>query len=150
MNPKLIELTRPFPTKYVKQVQGQDYVPHGIVEQRLVSIFETTPKVELLREIYDDVVDMDSLKTSRILTGVVMRMTVPEFEPVEEAGECDNPQAKTNGARLKSAASDAYKRCALRLGCGLHLWIGDDGDYFLYESLKARMAELDAEEGSNA
>lgn len=130
MNPHLLELSRPFPSKYVKQVQGQDYVPHGIVEQRLVSIFETTPKIELLREI---------MEPDGTLSGVVMRMTVPGFDPVEEAGECDNPQAKTNGAKLKSAVSDAYKRCAMRLTCGLHLWVGSD--YFLYESLTNRESE---------
>jgi hypothetical protein len=55
---------------------------------------------------------------------------------VVEAGECDNPQnKKTNGDRLKNAASDAFKRCAMRLGCGLHLW---SDDFFLYGVLQKR------------
>lgn len=131
------ELARPFPKKYVKQVQGEDYVPHHIVTQRLIHIFGVAPKTEILRELYD----------GDKLTGVVMRMTVspgagmsevplyyvgPDIV-VEEAGEADNPQAKSNGARAKSAASDAYKRCAMRLSLGLHLWARED--YFLFDAL---------------
>lgn len=119
----IIELARPFPAKYVKEVQGNAYVPHHIVNQRLIHIFGVPPKLEILREIYDEAV----------LTGVVMRMTVPGLEPVEEIGEADNPQAKTNGAKAKSAASDALKRCAMRMGLGLHLWAG--GDYFLFDQV---------------
>lgn len=120
---ELIELTRPFPPNYIKKIGKEDYVPHGIVEQRLIHIFGRPPKVEVLRELYDEAK----------LTGVIMRMTVPGFDPVEEAGESDNPQSKTNGARAKDACSDAYKRCAMRLGLGLHLWCAED--YFLFDAL---------------
>lgn len=129
MSDALHELTRPFPDRYVHDDgKGNAYVPHHIVTQRLIHIFGVPPKIELLREIYDKLPD-----GSDKLTGVVMRLTVPGFEPIEEAGEADNPQAKTNGARLKSAASDAIKRCAMRLGLGLHLWAQDD--YFLFSKL---------------
>lgn len=137
VDPKMLELARPFPSRYVKKVQGDDYVPHGIVEQRLVHIFGEPPKTELLREIFD---------ADGTLTGVVMRMTVVGFKPVEEAGECDNPRAKTNGAKLKSAASDAYKRCAMRLTLGLHLWSQED--YFLYDSLTKKEAGDGSQEAS--
>lgn len=129
MSDALHELTRPFPDRYVHDDgKGNAYVPHHIVTQRLIHIFGVPPKIELIREIYDKLPD-----GSDKLTGVVMRLTVPGFEPIEEAGEADNPQAKTNGARLKSAASDAIKRCAMRLGLGLHLWAQDD--YFLFTKL---------------
>lgn len=125
---EVIELCRPFPKKYVHDDgRGNAYVPHHVVEQRLVHIFGVPPKTEILREIMDP---------DGKLTGVVMRMTVPgpvfNFE-VEEVGEADNPQAKTNGAKAKSAMSDAYKRCAMRLGLGLHLWAQDD--YFLFDAI---------------
>lgn len=52
----------------------------------------------------------------------------------EEAGDCEEPHNwKTDGQRLKDAMSDAYKRCAMRWGCGLHLW--SQKEYFLHESL---------------
>lgn len=122
---ELLELTRPFPPKYVHDDgRGNDHVPHHIVTQRLIQIFGRPPKIELLRELYD----------GDKLTGVVMRLTVPGFDPIEEAGDSDNPQSKTNGARAKDACSDAIKRCAMRLGLGLHLWA--QKDYFLYDVLK--------------
>jgi hypothetical protein len=41
-------------------------------------------------------------------------------------GDCEQPHNwDTDGARLKDAMSDAYKRCAMRLGVGLHLWAQD-------------------------
>lgn len=121
---ELLELSRPFPEKYVRDDgRGNAYVPHHIITQRLIQIFGTPPKIEVLRELYDETK----------LTGVVMRLTIPGLEPIEEAGEADNPQSKTNGARAKDACSDAIKRCAMRLGLGLHLWA--QKDYFLHDVL---------------
>ena len=123
-DPLVVELARPFPARYVKQVQGQDYTPHHVVEQRAIQIFGVPPKIEVLREIYD----------GEKLTGVVVRMTIQGTQLwSEEAGASDNPQSKTNGDRLKDACSDAYKRCAMRLGLGLHLWA--QKDYFLFDAL---------------
>ena len=42
----------------------------------------------------------------------------------------------TNGARLKNAVSDAHKRCAMRVGLGLHLYAQDD--YFLLDQLEVK------------
>jgi hypothetical protein len=41
-----------------------------------------------------------------------------------------------DGERLKHAASDALKRCAMRLGLGLHIWA--QGSYFLDKALEKR------------
>jgi hypothetical protein len=121
---KVRELARPFPDNYIHDDgRGNAYVPHHIITQRLIHIFGVPPKIEILREIYDD----------KVLTGVIMRLTVPGFDPVEEAGEADNPQSKTNGARAKDACSDAIKRCAMRLGLGIHLWA--QKDFFLFAAL---------------
>lgn len=120
----VVEMSQPFPKKYIHDDgRGNEYVPHHIVTQRLIQIFGKPPKIEILREMYD----------GDKLTGVFMRLTVPGFDPVEEAGEADNPQSKTNGARAKDACSDAIKRCAMRLGLGLHLWA--QKDYFLHDVL---------------
>jgi hypothetical protein len=136
---EVVELARPFPARYVKDDgRGNDHVPHHIVQQRLIRIFGAPPKIELLREIYD----------GDKLTGVVMRLTVPGFEPVEEAGDTDNPQSKTNGSRLKDASSDALKRCAMRLGLGLHLW--SQKDYYLYDAIKEQGESASAEPQAGA
>lgn len=130
------ELARPFPSKYISDDgRGNDYVAHSIVRQRLIHIFGVPPKTEVLREIYDE--------PEHILTGVVMRLTVPGFEPVEECGEADNPQSKTNGARAKDACSDAIKRCAMSLGLGLHLWA--QKNYFLFDKLSEAGPQQSAE-----
>ena len=127
---RLIELAKPFPSSFIHDDgRGNAYVPHHIVTQRLIQIFGAPPRIEVLRELYDE----------GKLTGVVMRLTVPGFDSVEEAGEADNPQSKTNGARAKDACSDAIKRCAMRLGLGLHLWAQQD--YFLHEVLVRDAAE---------
>lgn len=133
-DPKLVKLTEPFPKAFVKDDgRGNDYIPHHIINQRLIQVFGRPPRIEILREVYD----------GEKLTGVVMRMTVPGFDSVDEGGEADNPQSKTNGARLKDACSDALKRCAMRLGCGLHLWAQDN--YYLHDKiLKAIAGEPDA------
>lgn len=128
------ELAKPFPDKFVHDDgRGNAYVPHHVVTQRLIHIFGRPPRIEVLREVYDDT------QNGRVLTGVVVRMSCEignmgfDHFVIEEVGEADNPQAKTNGARLKSAVSDAVKRCAMRMGLGLHLWAQDD--YFLYSQL---------------
>jgi hypothetical protein len=65
-----------------------------------------------------------------------MRATIDGTEhTVTEAGDCENPgNWPHDGARLKDASSDAYKRCAMRLAAvGLHLWAGSD--FYLFEKL---------------
>jgi hypothetical protein len=58
---------------------------------------------------------------------------------VEEVGDCEQPHNwDSDGQRLKDAFSDAYKRCAMRLGCGLHLWSQDE--YFLHDELTKNSA----------
>lgn len=75
---------------------------------------------------------------SGAVVGVVCRLSVEvdgRRVSVEEAGDCEDPHNwPHDGARLKDAMSDAFKRCAMRLGLGLHLWSEDS--YFLYERLK--------------
>lgn len=126
MSDKMRLLARPFPQEFIEEVNKHDTVPHHVILQRLILIFGTTPKIEILRETYDE---------GQVLSGVLMRLTVPGHEPVEEWGAGGNPQSKTNGDRAKDACSDALKRCAMRLGCGLHLWA--QGSYFLYDKLKS-------------
>ena len=68
--------------------------------------------------------------------GCVGRLTVDidgRMVTVEEAGDVEQPAMNLDGRNLKDASSDAFKRCCMRLGLGLHLWSGDD--YFLDKQL---------------
>lgn len=51
---------------------------------------------------------------------------------VSEVGDVANPK-DANGENAQIASSQAFKRCAMRLGLGLHLWSG--GLYFLDKAL---------------
>lgn len=142
---QLLNLTRPFPPKYVHKKPGKGggtYVEHGTVEQALLATVgpfsfsvkqvlrghvpeSTTAKGEVRPELHD------------ALVGVVAALTVTvdgRTVTVEEVGDCGDPQNwDHDGQRGKDAMSDAIKRCAMRLGCGLHLWAGEE--YFLHDSL---------------
>jgi glycine/D-amino acid oxidase-like deaminating enzyme len=52
---------------------------------------------------------------------------------IVEAGDVEGAAAQEDGANLKEAASDAFKRCWMRTGLGLHLW--SQADYFLDKQL---------------
>lgn len=139
---QLADLAVPFPASMVcPPAQGKygDYVPHPEVTQRLLLhlggySFEVR---EILRE---------QVKGSDhpIIVGVVARLTVTidgREHSIDEAGDCENPTTKRHdGERLKDASSDAIKRCAMRIGLGLHLW---SSTYFLPASLAKRGQEAD-------
>jgi hypothetical protein len=57
---------------------------------------------------------------------------------VEEVGSIQQGGNKNNGDRMKDAASDSLKRCAMRLGLGLHLWSQDK--YILHSTLESKTA----------
>jgi hypothetical protein len=63
---------------------------------------------------------------------------------VEEVGDVDPRNKEHDGERLKDAASDALKRCAMRLGLGLHLWAQEH--YFLDQQLAAQLAAAPPQE----
>lgn len=129
---QLAKLAKPFPKAYVSPpAQGKygEYVPHHTVNQALLATlgpFDLEVK-EVLRG------------REGFVEGAVIRCVFTidgERVVVEEAGDCESPSNwKTDGARLKDAVSDGLKRCAMRVGLGLHLWCQDT--YFLDKSLKA-------------
>ena len=60
-----------------------------------------------------------------MVSGAVFRMTLEidgRSVRIEEVGSIQQAGNKNNGDRMKDAASDALKRCAMRAGLGLHLW----------------------------
>jgi len=64
---------------------------------------------------------------------------------ITEVGDASDPAMNHDGENLKNASSDAIKRCAMRLGLGLHLWSQED--YFLDLQLATTNTEdtLDAD-----
>lgn len=133
--PQLARLARPFPKGMIHEApKGKygSYVKHSDVNQKLLAVlgpfsFEV---VEIVRA-------EDENGETRI-EGCLARLTCTidgREVSVTEVGDCDNPgNWKTDGARLKDAASDAFKRAAMRLGAGLHLWC--QGSYVLPALLK--------------
>ncbi len=138
----LRQLARPFPMTVVKENPNGfgSYVAHHVVNQRLLQVvgpFDFT-LVEVIRGHVDET-DKKPARENAVV-GVVARMTITidgETHFAEEAGDCENPQNwPHDGARMKDAMSDAFKRCAMRFGLGLHLW--SQKDYVLYDRLVER------------
>lgn len=137
---QLTMLLHPFPDKVIKKNPsgGGTYVKHSTVEQRMLDVLGPVDQtmVEIVRghvAAKPPNPDGTSAKAKAgapalegAVVGVVLRLTVTvdgRQVVVEEIGDCEDPHNwPHDGARLKDAFSDAYKRCAMRLGVGLHLW----------------------------
>jgi len=133
---QLHELSRPFPPHLVKAPpKGKfgSYVPHSTVTERLLSIVGPF-----------DMRIVEIVKGDSSIEGCVLECTFTidgKTVTVQEIGDVEQPDNwNTEGARLKDAVSDGVKRCAMRIGLGLHLWSQDS--YFLDKQLDK---ELDKE-----
>ena len=140
---QLHELSRPFPDAWIKPpAPGKygSYVKHSTVTERLLSIvgpftFEITetirgyaPKIEGKNQTWE--------ARDNAVVGCIASMTVTidgTEVTISEVGDVDEPAMNLDGFNLKVAASDALKRCAMRIGLGLHLWSQDM--YFLEKQL---------------
>jgi hypothetical protein len=132
----LRDLAKPF-TSLVKKGKDAgkfgDFVEHSAVNQRLLA--HIGPFSQRVSEIVYDI----HPQLGQVCTGVVLELTMTidgKEVVIQEAGDLDNPfgKGRTNGDRLKMAISDALKRCAMRVGLGLHLYAQDD--YFLDKLLE--------------
>lgn len=139
----LTKLLHPFPERVIQRNPsgGGTYVAHPVVQQRIMDVLGSvdTALVEILRGHVPGRAPNPNGKSARAkagtpdlenaVVGVVLRMTaVVDGRQVvaEEVGDCEEPHNwPHDGARTKDAFSDAYKRCAMRLGVGLHLWAQD-------------------------
>ena len=135
---QLSKLATPFPPRFIEEKPGKfkaSYVSHGIVTQFLLGILGP----------YDFSIDTIIRDADGTATGILCTLTVDvdgRATSIQEVGECDNPgNWKTDGARIKACASDGIKRCAMRLGLGLHLWHKKDGNYVLADILEKRKEE---------
>jgi hypothetical protein len=153
----LTQLARRFPEGFIERKDGIDYVAHHVVTQRLLSIVGPFD-FELVEIIRGDVAAAAPIPNGRsrraragtpalhnVAVGGVWRLTCEvdgrrvRIEEIGDVGDVHNwPH---DGARLKDAASDALKRCAMRLGLGLHLWAQEH--YFLDRQLWASLEQPD-------
>ena len=153
---QLQQLAKPFPPALIKEApQGKfgDYVPHSAVTERLLSIVGpyNFHVEDLIRGEAPMVIGKDHTADnpkyparSDAVLGVTASLTVfIDGNPytVTEIGTVDDPAMNHDAANAKNAASDAIKRCAMRLGLGLHLWSQEM--YFLDKQL----AQLAVEDG---
>lgn len=154
---QLTMLLHPFPQSVIKDnPSGKGtYVAHPVVEQRIIDSLGRPPDTNVVHIIRGAAAGKNANDDplQNVIVGVVLRMSaVVDGEPwfAEECGDCELPSNwKHDGARLKDAMSDAYKRCAMRLGVALHLWAGDN--FYLGAKLlkqdQASADELDAATG---
>lgn len=157
MSPSLLERMKPFPKHLIHENPsgGGSYVKHSVVVQRLLDLFDAYDfeVVTILRGQVAAVQPNPQGNSKRAkegspaledaVVGAVCRLTVDiDGRPtrIEDVGDCEQPHNwPHDGARLKDATSDAIKRCAARLGIGLHLW--SQNESYLYEKLKAAEVE---------
>jgi len=133
---QLNNLAKPF-TTLVKSGSDAgkfgDYVEHSAVNQRLLA--HLGPFDQRIVEI---VYDMHP-ELGQVCTGVILELSLTidgKVTKIQEVGDVEHPfrKGRTNGIRLKEATSDALKRCAMRVGLGLHLYA--QNDYFLDKLLE--------------
>jgi hypothetical protein len=140
MTRDLYELARPFPESMIETKPGKfaaDYVSHGTVTARLLEVLGP----------FDWAISKVITNADGIAVGCIGRLeVVVDGRPVviEEIGDVEHP-SPNSASNLKNASSDALKRAAMRLGLGLHLWVGDG--YWLHRSLEKRLSASESAEG---
>jgi hypothetical protein len=142
MSEQLYELARPFPDQFIEKKPGgkfqADYISHGTITARLLEVVGP----------FDWSIPRIITNADGVAVGCIGRLeVVVDGRPVviEEVGDVEHvgPNSASN---LKSASSDALKRAAMRLGLGLHLWMGEG--YYLHKALQKRMSAEAAPEGA--
>jgi hypothetical protein len=142
MSDQLHQLARPFPESMIEKKPGRfeaAYVSHGTITARLLEVLGP----------FDWSIAKVITNADGIAVGCIGRLEVEvDGRPVviEEVGDTEHPGANS-ATNLKNASSDALKRAAMRLGLGLHLWVGEQ--YYLHRSLEKRLsAVVSVAEGS--
>ena len=128
----LLRLSKPFHPQFIESKPGKfsaDYVKHSTVNEFLLGI--VGPFDWQLVQVLHEPDGMVSGAVYRLSTEIDGRKV-----HVEEVGSIQQGGTKNNGDRMKDAASDALKRCAMRMGLGLHLWSQDK--YILHTTLESK------------
>jgi len=144
---QLRDLAEPFPAALVKKPPAGkfgSYVSHSTVNERALSIVGpfSFGVVEVIRGPAQEVTvhkgkpNEHTYPVREAVVGCLATLTVDidgRTVSITEVGDVEGAAAQEDGANLKEAASDAFKRCWMRTGLGLHLW--SQGDYFLPKQL---------------
>lgn len=144
---QLRELAEPFKGPLVKAPPAGkfgSYVSHSTVNERALSVVGpfSFDIIEVVRGWTDEVYvkkgkpDERYYPSREAIIGCLARLTVEvdgKTITITEAGDVEGAASQSDGANLKEASSDAFKRCWMRTGLGLHLWSQDD--YFLTKQL---------------
>lgn len=162
---QLEALATPIAGRFIKSPPAGkhgSYVPHDVITQKALAIVgpHSWEIVEVIRGWSDEVIVNRGKNNERTypareaVVGVLGRLTVvvdSREVSIQEPGDAEGAAAQSDGQNAKEAASDAYKRCWMRLGLGLHLWSGPD--YELPAMIEFYRNELNGEtqpEGVNA
>lgn len=155
----LTKLCYPFPAQHIHRNPsgGGEYVAHPVVEQRILDVLGPVDfeLVQIIRgRVAGKPADPNGSSARAkagtpdledAVVGAVCRMVATvdgRTVTVEEVGDCEAPHNwPHDGARMKDAMSDSYKRCAMRIGVGLHLWAQDA--FYLFDKLIAQDKEAD-------
>ena len=134
MTADLYQLARRFPDSMVEKKPGgkfqADYISHGVITSRLLEVLGP----------FDWSISRIITNVDGVAVGCIGRLEVTvDGRPVviEEVGDVEHPGANS-ASNLKNASSDALKRAAMRLGLGLHLWVGEH--YYLDRALEKRLS----------
>lgn len=152
MSDQLTELARPFAKHLVKPpAPGRygNYVEHNSVTEKLLAVlgpfdFEVVEPIrghapEIVSKNKDGSVKNKYPARDNAIVGCLARLTVTidgRETTIQEIGTEDTPAMHNDAENLKNAASDAIKRCAMRIGVGLHLW--SDDLFFLHGYLASK------------
>ena len=144
MTEHLYELARRFPDHMVEKKPGSkfqaDYISHGTITSRLLEVLGP----------FDWSIPRIITNTDGVAVGCIGRLeAVVDGRPVviEEVGDVEHP-GSNSASNLKNASSDALKRAAMRLGLGLHLWVGEH--YYLDRALQKRLSSPESADSPDA
>jgi hypothetical protein len=148
---QLARLAKEFPRAVIhtNPSGGGQYVKHSVVAEKLLAVLGvySWEKVEVVRGYVAAIPPnpQGSSKRARegrpalenAVVGYIGRLTCRvdgQVVSVEGTGDCEDPHNwPHDGARLKDADSDAFKRAAKHVAVGLHLWSQDE--FTLYKQL---------------
>lgn len=101
-----------------KAPQGKhgEYIAHDVINQLALAMVGPHSF-----EVVDIIRNADTGDVSGVLARLVVTIGGESYT-ITEAGDVDFPDRESAGKAVKLAASDAYKRCWMRLGLGLELW----------------------------
>jgi len=152
MTEQLTRLAQPFKSSLIHSEGrgGGDWVSHSAVKEKLLAVVGpySWERVDILRGYVPGIEPNPNGSSKRAKTGApaiensvvgyIGRLTCRidgQVVSVEGCGDCEDPHNwPHDGARLKDAESDAFKRAAIHVGVGLHLWSGNE--FFLHGYLK--------------